>query len=34
MLDFDDDWVKSYFHGKRARYVVPKDENPYFSGNE
>ncbi|WP_279479837.1 ABC transporter ATP-binding protein [Aureimonas sp. SK2] len=34
MLDFDDDWVRSYFHGKRARTVVPKDENPYFSGNE
>ncbi|RIY03591.1 ABC transporter ATP-binding protein [Aureimonas flava] len=34
MLDFDDDWVRSYFHGKRARYVVPKDENPYYSENE
>jgi phospholipid/cholesterol/gamma-HCH transport system ATP-binding protein len=33
MLDFDDDWVRSYFHGKRARTVVSKDENPYYNGN-
>ena len=25
MLDFDEPWVKSYFHGKRARTIV-RDE--------
>ncbi|KTQ95186.1 iron ABC transporter ATP-binding protein [Aureimonas ureilytica] len=31
MLENDDPWVRSYFHGKRARTVVPKDENPHYA---
>jgi phospholipid/cholesterol/gamma-HCH transport system ATP-binding protein len=27
MLACDDPWVKSYFHGKRARSIVPPDRN-------
>jgi len=26
MLDNDDPWVRSYFHGKRARAIVPPDD--------
>ena len=25
MLAFDDPWVNAYFHGKRARAIVPRD---------
>lgn len=32
MLDYDEPWVKSYFHGKRARTIVPRDSNPYNDG--
>ncbi len=42
MLEYDDPWVKTYFHGKRARTiatpaartVVPTDDNPYADGEE
>ncbi|WP_062202801.1 ABC transporter ATP-binding protein [Aureimonas sp. AU12] len=30
MLESDDPWVRSYFHGKRARTVVPREENSYY----
>ena len=34
MLEHDDPWVRSYFHGKRARTVVPKDENPHYAAKD
>jgi phospholipid/cholesterol/gamma-HCH transport system ATP-binding protein len=34
MLENDDPWVRSYFHGKRARTVVPKDENPHYAAKD
>lgn len=41
MLEHDDPWVRSYFHGKRARTIVPPEEasassrdNPNADGEE
>ena len=33
MLAFDDEWIQSYFHGKRARSIVRPDGQPNRSGN-
>ncbi|WP_164527861.1 ABC transporter ATP-binding protein [Georhizobium profundi] len=32
MLAFDDEWIQSYFHGKRARSIVRKDGQPNRAG--
>lgn len=34
MLAFDDEWIQSYFHGKRARSIVRKDGQPNRAGAE
>jgi len=34
MLENDDPWVRSYFHGKRARTVVSKEDNPYYDEDQ
>lgn len=32
MLAFDDEWIQSYFHGKRARSIVRQDGQPNRAG--
>ncbi|WP_404861651.1 ABC transporter ATP-binding protein [Georhizobium sp. MAB10] len=32
MLAFDDEWIQSYFHGKRARSIVRNDGQPNRAG--
>lgn len=34
MLAFDDEWIQSYFHGKRARSIVRDDGQPNRAGAE